>query len=458
MDVDASTRSVVSTTSPDRFQDGRASSVSLDDPDVRMAAEALGNLRADSVSSPTNKASPPLSPPSTVMGQQPEPLLSLLTTAHPFLARKIDSATSAYTNSKNYYPAIKTSIEYVEGYFIPIANTVGSVGRATGVEGGVRWFLRRSQPHGDDLEGRVSNKRRKVGSGDGDYRDMTPEMSLGTQTPRAPSDALQERRLSGTSSVDSLPSYDEFRSPPYSEFQPGSDGRPSGPAWQSRLIMSTSGLSIAMSEESLRSLKYCLGWLRWANVHIGDAVKSLTITMEKYEQTGRQSDGDHPMQGSASGQEREDRAQLAARIGALRSDILRTLHDAINTVSRYAGGALPDNARELIRRHLTSLPQRFHLASMASDRQAGQQTEAERMEEGNQGAEQRQEKETREIVRRVLLVAREGLDMMAQVSGVLNGTIVSAEEWCERLGREKRERRDAVHGPSHAPLDDIKSG
>lgn len=458
MDVDRNSKSVASTASPDRFLDGRASSISLDDPDVRMAAEALGNLRADSVSSPTNRPSPPVSPPSAVMGQQPEPLLSLLTTAHPFLARKIDSATSAYTTSKNYYPAIKTSIEYVEGYFMPIANTVGSVGRATGVEGGVRWFLRRSQPHGDDLEEQGSNKRRKVGSRAGDYRDMTPETGFGTQTPRAALETSQERRLSGSSSVDSLPAYDEFRSPPYAEFQPGPDGRPNGPAWQSRLMMSTSGLSIAMSEESLRSLKYCLGWLRWANAHIDHAVNSLTITMEKYEQTGRQSSGDHPMQGSTSSQEVEDRIQLVAKISALRSDILRTLHDAINTVSRYAGGALPENARELIRRHLTSLPQRFHLASMASDREAGQQAEAERMEEGSQGAEQRQEKETREVVRRVLLVAREGLDMMRQVSGVLNGTIVSAEEWCERLGREKREQRDTTLGVSHAPLEDIKSG
>ena len=45
MDVDTSSNSVASTASPDYF-DGRASSVSLDDPDVRLAAEALGDLRA----------------------------------------------------------------------------------------------------------------------------------------------------------------------------------------------------------------------------------------------------------------------------------------------------------------------------------------------------------------------------------------------------------------------------
>lgn len=47
MDVDmALGNGVVGAASPDRWGEGRASSVSLDDPDVRMAAEALGDLRA----------------------------------------------------------------------------------------------------------------------------------------------------------------------------------------------------------------------------------------------------------------------------------------------------------------------------------------------------------------------------------------------------------------------------
>ncbi|KAI0439023.1 transcription factor Opi1-domain-containing protein [Xylaria telfairii] len=457
MDVDASSNGTMSAASPDRFQNGRSSSVSLDDPDVRMAAEALGDLRADFVSSPIHRPTPPRSPRSLSRGQQPEPLLSLLTTSHPFLATTIDSATSAYTSSKNYYPRIKTSIEYVEGYVIPIANTVGSVGRVTGVENGVRWFLRRSQPHGDDLEGHGSNKRRKVSSGDGGYSEMMQEPGSGAHTPRASLENSHDRRLSMASTIDTLPAYDEFRSPPYSEHQSGADGRPNGPAWQSRLIMSTSGLSIAMSEESLRSLKYCLGWLRWANAHIGNVVNSLNVTMERYEQRSLESNGDHPMQGMSSGHEPENRSQLAAKIGILRSDVLKTLHDAINTVSRYAGGALPENAREIVRRHLTSLPQRFHLASLASDREARHQREAS-MEEGQQGQERQEETETRESARRVLLLAKEGLDMMSQVSGVLNGTLVSAEEWCERLGRQKREQREELMGTSHPSLDDTKSG
>lgn len=46
MDLDVSSNSAMSAASPDRYYEGRAASVSLDDPDVRMAAEALGDLRA----------------------------------------------------------------------------------------------------------------------------------------------------------------------------------------------------------------------------------------------------------------------------------------------------------------------------------------------------------------------------------------------------------------------------
>ncbi|KAI2613366.1 transcription factor Opi1-domain-containing protein [Hypoxylon sp. NC1633] len=463
MDIDTSSSSGVSAPSPDRFQDGRASSVSLDDPDVRMAAEALGDLRADFVSSPNRHTSAPGSPHSQTNGVHPEPLISLLTTSHPLLATTIEGATSAYVSSKNYSPRFKTSAEYVEGYVIPIANTVGSVGRVTGVEGGVRWFLgggRRHKSSSSDVDAAElgSNKRRRV-DGTGSFKETTPEPDSGVQTPRATYDPSHDRRLSVASTVDTLPAYDDLRSPPYAEQLAPSETRSSNAAWQSRLIMSTSGLSIAMSEESLRSLKYCLSWLRWANVRIGNVINSLKSTMEKYEKTEpKPIEAGHPMNGATSTSDSVDRNQLAAKIADLKMDVLRTLQDVINTVSRYAGGALPENARELVRRHLTSLPQRFRVASMVGDgQQNGHLTET-----SEDGCRETQEKETRESAQRVLVLAKEGLDMMSQVSGVLDGTIVSAEEWCDRLGRRKREQRESLLGtPPHipqAPLDEVKIG
>lgn len=363
-----------------------------------------------------------------------------------------------YKNSKNLNPTIKNGVEYVEGYLGPIATTFGSVSRATGVDGGVRWFLRgagrRDRSSTSDLEAgdSGSNKRRKV---DGSPREVALDVAA-TAKPELEMYGFTKDRRTSMSTVDTLPAYDDFRSPAYSEtadaqtrvtVMPGSGATA---AWSQRLMLSTSGLSIAMREESLRSLKYCLNWLRWANEHIAKIIAALNTALDQYERSADRSgrlDGDAPQdatQGnstSGSSAAQQDRGEIAARIAALKSDVLKTLRGVIETVSKYAGGALPDNARSLVHRHLTSLPQRFVLATK-QESPAAQQGHGEREEDVREGAQ------------RALVLAKEGLDMMAQVSGVLDGTIVSAEEWCEVLRKKKSgetEPTGAVDVPSEHP-------
>merc|ERR1711964_409443 len=107
-------------------------------------------------------------------------------------------------------------------------------------------------------------------------------------------------------------------------------------------------------------LKYCLGWLRWANEHIGKVILALKSALEQYDNGNRVNNS-----GSIEGSEQS--GQLIVRSDAERSelkrDVLKTLKEVVDIVSKYAGGALPENARVLVRRHLTSLPQRFRLAS-----------------------------------------------------------------------------------------------
>lgn len=392
----------------------------------------------------------------------PEPLLSLVMTSGSLLAKPIEGTVSAYNTTKNFSPGfIKTPVEYVEG-------VVGSGLHLSGIEGGVRWFFRAKGRHqsSNDLEaGENSHKRRKVDSrgmsASASRRDssafapLTSASGTEGQTPFDPYGFTftdKDRRLS-MSTVDTLPAYDDSRSPAYSEdviaasneklalnrADPYSSSRSptSSSAWQSRLIMSTSGLSIAMSEESLRSLKYCLSWLRWANEHIGRVIKTLKDEIERYDNTARSCEQDKVMSdvGMTTTEDSEQaRLERGARIVALRKDVLKTLQGVIETVSKYAGGALPDNARALVRRHLTSLPQRFRLATQES----GSGSPGPSSSSTDEGKEQ----EIREGAQRVLVLAKEGLDMMAQVSNVLDGTIVSAEEWCERLGKKKTEQRE----------------
>lgn len=358
--------------------------------------------------------------------------MSLLTTSHPLVASTIGGANSAYGGAKNLSPRFKSSAEYVEGYLTPLANTVNSVGRVTGVEGGVRWFLgagRRQAPCAEADPCGGSNKRRKVdGERDGPWADPGRRPQKPWADEASPSMARSPRRLSSASTVDTLPAYDEMRSPAYTEstgpHNPPRSGSSTAP-WQSRLIMSTSGLSVAMSAESLRSLKYCLRWLRWTNDHMGRVIGTLKSTLEEYEKTtpgrARIQAGDDGGRESEAAPE-PSRVELANRIHKLNGDVLKTLQDVIKTVSKYAGGALPENARVLVRRHLTSLPQRFRVAAMTSTADGGGGDSESAIRDGAQ---------------KVLVLAKEGLDMVTQISGVVDGTIVTAEDWCERMGRKR---------------------
>jgi len=219
---------------------------------------------------------------------------------------------------------------------------------------------------------------------------------------------------------------------------------PGGSSWQSRLVLSTSGLSIAMSEESLRSLKYCLSWLRWANEHIGRVISALKQALEELDSSTSPTIKDHASTEEESEEKQlvtkkdAERTRINARIENLKNDVLKTLKEVVDVVSKYAGGALPENARLLVRKHLTSLPQRFRLASASTSSTTHEAGDEER------GETERKDRQTTEAANRVLVLAKEGLDMMTQVSGVVDGTIVSAEEWCERLRRRKREERDVA--------------
>jgi hypothetical protein len=194
---------------------------------------------------------------------------------------------------------------------------------------------------------------------------------------------------------------------------------------------------------------------------MGGVIGNLKTTLDQYdshqengaaqlEETARQEEGVQSDE-TAIITDEQSRTELAARINVLKGDVLKTLQDVINTVSKYGGGALPENARILVRRHLTSLPQRFRVATM--------------VENNGQGGQADSESAMRDGAQKVLVLAKEGLDMVAQVSGVLDGTIVSAEEWCERMGKRKpraddpsEQRGEPSLLPQTEPQADVKMG
>ncbi|KAJ3498271.1 hypothetical protein NLG97_g1251 [Lecanicillium saksenae] len=184
------------------------------------------------------------------------------------------------------------------------------------------------------------------------------------------------------------------------------------------------------------------------------AIGSLKDALEEYESAcntqarldeGKGDDRDHVMDGAEGGSgtktPEEARTEIANRIQVIKTDILKTLQEVVTTVSKYAGGALPENARILVRRHLTSLPQRFRLATMN-----------ENPNDANGDANKDNSSALREGAQKVLVLAKEGLDMVTQITGVLDGTIVSAEEWCERMGKKREPEDETMVLDEKSPL------
>lgn len=362
--------------------------------------------------------------------QDPEPLLSLVMSSHPWLGGAINGSLSAYDATKHYSPRfIRSSAEFVERNIgSPVANTVGSVSRRTGVEGRVRRYLGDRRPSDLDVNDNAQKRRRVAEPG---TEDMDVEKGLQSPATRE----LRSRAESQASFAESLPAYDDNRSPQYEEHstqiatgdaQDREQDRP--PHWSTQLIISTSGLGAALSETSLRSLKHCLRLLHTSADHLASVMRALKLVLEDYERNSNppQQDNDRTNPAGVSnmdaGQEEVAR-RIADSIKSLSDDIWQTLQGVVNSVSRYTGGALPSNAAHVVRQQLMSVPQRWRVASQST-------------------AESAQDSEAVRGAHRMLAFAREGLEMMAQVTLVVGGTVSNAEQWLDSLGRRRRDASD----------------
>jgi hypothetical protein len=366
-----------------------------------------------------------------------EPLLSLITSNHPWLGNSINGSISVYNTTKGYTPRfVQYGAELVERNIgSPMVNTVSSVGRRTGMEKSLRRYLGEGHRRPSDLEqadGENSrSKRQRIASPADDAMDVDDALA-----------ASRTRGGSQSSYAESLPAYDDQRSPNYEEAvisgeltsQKSPEQRSNTPQdrrvnWSTQLIMTTSGLGVALSETSLRSLKHCLGLLRGATTHIDSVMRALKLVLEEYEAALRnrrqsdpqdekaQLDGTMAQMGLTDTDKDDQVRKIADRIKALSSDIWQTLQSVVQSVSRYTGGALPQNAQTVVRTQLLSVPQRWQLAGRTTANNG----------EGS-GDEVRG-------ANRMLAFAKEGLDMMGQITTVVDGTVQSAESWLARIGR-----------------------
>ncbi|OJD33322.1 transcription factor opi1 [Diplodia corticola] len=380
----------------------------------------------DYVMSPPGRSASLPSPSDQSSSEEREPLLSLVTSRHPWIGSTINGSLSAYSTTKTYSPRfVQSSADFFERNF---ANTVGTVGRRTGVENSLRRYL---GERANEVE-TGSHKRRRTDNDMGDIED-------GLQTP--PVRAARTRGDSDISSVreETLPPYDTERSPEYEERTTNAHRqlafRNGNQNWSTRVMIGTSGLGAAFSERSLRSLKFCLNLLRDATAHIGTAMRALRMVLEDFEKAtsanGSNQHNDEKGVGSRQlmrdmeEQQREKESRrLADRINAISKEIWETIGKVCSSVSQYTGGALPREAGNMVRRQLLSVPQRWQVAiATTGNGQEGQNGEPAEASNAN----------------RMLAFGKEGLDMIEQVSLIVERTIKSAEQWLDSLGRKRND-------------------
>lgn len=355
-----------------------------------------------------------------------------MTSQHPILSTAVRQSLSAYSTSKSYSPSFKYGAEFVERHIgSPVVNTVETASRISGVETGVRWWLQRRNSTNPDR----SKKRRRPEEIDAEHLDV----ERGLRDSKAQTN-IQES-FSELTFAEPLPAYDDNRSPSYEEKEPMNDhieiARSRLRGWQQRIIVYTSGLGVSLSEESLRSLRHCLEWLRWANQNINNNIRALHEVLDKTLEPEQPESSDKPQKEEAAKTLPSDAAGISQYVNALDQSVRSILKEAISVVNRFAGNALPDNARELVRKYITSFPLSFRIVNTLFHRNP---------EFGFPGHRAGQISANDARTRKAILFAREGLNMLAQITIVLDGTIASADRWVDRLERRGNGERENVGG------------
>ncbi|GAA5900792.1 hypothetical protein JCM5296_004896 [Sporobolomyces johnsonii] len=265
--------------------------------------------------------------------------------------------------------------------------------------------------------------------------------------------------------------------PQQSSLRPGSAGQVATVGgqrsrWQTVLV-EAGGLGAAVSEESLKSLRYCLQWLLYATAHLDhqiSALRDFILSLRAHNRT-------HPSgtSGSAQSSDALVAASASAHLSQIKHDVVETIRKVVEVVSKYAGAALPEQAKRYVKQSILGLPVKWASAiegkgrgrrsgSAAStstvgrgrrDESEGGTPRCERMDDsyfpggsasasskpaqGQQDGRDDEEGDgialgpTEDAADRVLTFAVESLDMLRSVTSIFGESVEKAEAWIERL-------------------------
>ncbi|KAF9346724.1 hypothetical protein BGX34_003690 [Mortierella sp. NVP85] len=200
---------------------------------------------------------------------------------------------------------------------------------------------------------------------------------------------------------------------------------------------SAAGVAI-FSEESMKSLKYCLQWLEYAVQHIEHQIGLLRQFLASLV---------NPSQSTAM-----IPSNAASTLASIKNEVVETLRKVIDVVSRYAGACLPEQAKFRVREFILSMPARWQSINNESapstplaSPSLGPQSDRTPEQLAALG-------ETSSRATKVLSFANESSDMLRSVAFIFKDSVDKAENWMDKLryvGMNPQNNTDGL--PSWAP-------
>ncbi|KAJ3564436.1 hypothetical protein NP233_g8296 [Leucocoprinus birnbaumii] len=142
--------------------------------------------------------------------------------------------------------------------------------------------------------------------------------------------------------------------------------------WQA-MLLEAGGLGVALSDENMRRLKYCLDWLMYATAHIDAQILILRDLIESIQPLPPSTSSTSSSSTTANRRPPISEEQLR-KLTEVRKDIVSTVRQMVDVVSKYAGGALPEPARGRVRGFILKLPQRWASRTVAVGATSGSST------------------------------------------------------------------------------------
>ncbi|KAF8517892.1 transcription factor Opi1-domain-containing protein [Hysterangium stoloniferum] len=221
--------------------------------------------------------------------------------------------------------------------------------------------------------------------------------------------------------------------------------------WQT-VLSEAGGISAAVSEESMKRLQYCLHWLQFATERIDTQIAVLRSFIDTLT----------PQSSHENGPPALVPLQAMRTLSDVRRDVVNTIRQVVDVISKYAGGALPEPARSTVRSIILRLPARWANAngdsagsnnsSMPSSPNISPKLKNEvtshdalspfapssshTLLNGRPTAGRATHPSAvaaTQAAQRILTLATESLDMMRSVTNVFKESLERAETWVERL-------------------------